>query len=163
MLITVYLSICSYTKVFLVFSISHWFEKQTRHLFSFINRSFRRSGSCLTGFWACPCCWWRGAASPSPPPSSTSSWSSPGPPSLSRSSTYSSLRGSYPVRKTENWKKYFQQRNCAASAIYIFEGSVHIFSCRRIGRLIVGIYKSSTDTWMWKLGLRRHNFFSGNT
>ncbi len=56
---------------------------------------------------------------------------------------------------------YFQKRNCVASvtfytficlwSIYIFLGSVHIFSCSRIGRLILGIYKSLTDTWMWKL------------
>jgi hypothetical protein len=37
----------------------------------------------------------------------------------------------------------------------------HIF-CSRIGRLIVGICKSLTDTWMWKLGLWPRNSFSGN-
>ncbi len=34
--------------------------------------------------------------------------------------------------------------------------------CSRIGRPIVGIYKLLTDTWMWKLGLRSRNSFSGN-
>jgi hypothetical protein len=40
--------------------------------------------------------------------------------------------------------------------------SVHIFFCSTIGRPIMRIYKSITDTWMWKWGLRSHNSFSGN-
>jgi hypothetical protein len=37
--------------------------------------------------------------------------------------------------------------------------SVCLFCCRKICGPILGIYKSLTDTWMWKLGLRRRNSF----
>ncbi len=65
-----------------------------------------------------------------------------------------------------------QKRNCEASvpisaficlcAIDVLSETVHIFSCSRIGRPTLGIHKSLTDTWMWKLGLKPHNYFSGN-
>ncbi len=47
--------------------------------------------------------------------------------------------------------------------IYIFPGSVCLFCCREICGLILGIYKSLTDTWMWKLGLRTCNSQKRNT
>ena len=66
---------------------------------------------------------------------------------------------------------YSQKRKCAAAVpifrflclltYYMFPESVHILSCGRIGRLIVWIYTSLTDTWMWKLGLWPSNSFSG--
>ncbi len=69
-------------------------------------------------------------------------------------------------------KKYSQKRNCPASvpistfmclwAIYIFPRSVSLFCCRKICGPILGIHKSPTYTWMWKLGRRPRNSFSGN-
>ena len=47
--------------------------------------------------------------------------------------------------------------------IYIFSRSVCIFCCRKIGGLMVRIYKPLTDTGMWKLGLRPRSSFSVNT
>ncbi len=47
------------------------------------------------------------------------------------------------------------------SDLYIPRIGQHISSSRK-GRPIVGIYNSFTDTWMWKLGLRPRNSFSGN-
>ncbi len=41
-------------------------------------------------------------------------------------------------------------------AIYIFPRSVCLLCCRKIGGPIVKIYKSLTDTWMWKWELRGH-------
>ncbi len=66
------------------------------------------------------------------------------------------------------WFRYFQNRIIMfclpistfmyRRAIYIFPGSVCLFCCSQIGRLILGIYKSSTDTWMYKF-----HFISENT
>jgi hypothetical protein len=68
-----------------------------------------------------------------------------------------------------------QQRNYAASvpistfmciwaiySLYTQDRSTYIFSFSRIGRPIMGIYKLLIHTWMWKLGLKLRNFFSGN-
>ncbi len=61
---------------------------------------------------------------------------------------------------------YSQKRNCVASFpiptfnIHISVSELYIprinllFGCSKIGRPILGIYKSLTGTWMWKLGGR---------
>ncbi len=70
------------------------------------------------------------------------------------------------------WNKYSQKRNCAALvpistfmclwAIYIFSRLFCLVCCSQICGPILGIYKSLTNTWMRKLGLRPRNSFSGN-
>ncbi len=67
---------------------------------------------------------------------------------------------------TENSKQIFPEMNCAATVLQqfphscvcerfiIFQRSVCLFCCRIIFGPTLGIYKSLTDTWMWKLGLR---------
>ncbi len=47
------------------------------------------------------------------------------------------------------------------SDLYSPRIGLHI-SSSRIGTPIAGIYKSLTDAWMWKLGLRPRYSFSGN-
>ncbi len=82
-------------------------------------------------------------------------------------SQYMHCKGTIP--KIRN--KYSQERNCAATvpipkfiflcAIYIFLWSVCLFCSRKKGGPNVGLYRSRTDTWMWKLRLRLRNSFSG--
>ncbi len=78
---------------------------------------------------------------------------------------------------------YSQKWNCAASLFYnriimsvsqflhsyilyvrdfIFPGLVCLFCCSQICGPILGIYKTLTGTWMWKLGLRPHNSHKRN-
>ncbi len=65
---------------------------------------------------------------------------------------------------SKNLNQYSQKRIMFLWAIYIFPPSVCLFCCRKIGGLIIGIYKSLTCTWMWKLGLKAAQFiFWGNT
>ncbi len=47
-------------------------------------------------------------------------------------------------------------------AIYIFSRSVHLLSCSSIGKPIVGIYKSLTETWMSEFGKRTCSVIYGN-
>ncbi len=68
----------------------------------------------------------------------------------------------FPFMFPQKWNCYFQTRiilfclpvpNSYICEIYIFPGSDCLFSCREICGQILGIYKSITDTCMWKLGL----------
>jgi hypothetical protein len=59
-------------------------------------------------------------------------------------------------------KRYFHIHVLYLCAIlYSYRIGPDIF-CIRIGKPIVGLSKSLTGTWMWKLGLRPRNSFSGN-
>ncbi len=51
---------------------------------------------------------------------------------------------------------------CLWAIIYIPRIGSHICLQQSIDRSIVGIYKSFTDTWIWKLGLWPRSSFSGN-
>ncbi len=67
-----------------------------------------------------------------------------------------------PVKELHGLSTNFHIHVSVSDLYSIFPGLVHIFSCSRIGIPILGIYKSFTDTLMWKLGLRPCNSFSGN-
>jgi hypothetical protein len=45
---------------------------------------------------------------------------------------------------------------------FIFSQDRSAVCCRKICGQILGIFQSLTDTWMWKLGLRPRNPFSGS-
>ncbi len=74
---------------------------------------------------------------------------------------------------SQKWNCYFQHRIIMFFLlvptliylweIYIFPGSVCQFCCREICGLILRIYKSLTDTWLWKFGLRPRNSQKRNT
>jgi hypothetical protein len=80
------------------------------------------------------------------------------------------------LRDRTHWKEtpiyvilYWKLRGLSPNFhIHVSVGDVYIprigphISCSRIGRSILWIYKSLTDTWMLKLGLCPRNSFSGN-
>ncbi len=79
----------------------------------------------------------------------------------------SNLNVWFPIMYFHKWNFYFQNRiikfclpvhsHIYLWEIFIFPGSVCLFCCREICGPILGIYKSLTDTRMWKLGLRPCN------
>ncbi len=62
----------------------------------------------------------------------------------------------FPFINSQKWNCYFQNR-IIMFPFPVFPGSVCLFCCREVCGPFLGIYKSITDTWMWKLGLRPHN------
>ncbi len=79
----------------------------------------------------------------------------------------------FPIMDSQKWNCYFQNRIIMFCLpvpmliylweIYIFPGSVCLFCCREICGPFLGIDKSLTDIWMWKLGLRPRNSQKRNT
>ncbi len=79
----------------------------------------------------------------------------------------------FPFVYSQKWNCYFQNRILMfclpfPSLVYLWEihiypGSVCLFCCREICGPILGIFKSLTDTRMWKLGLRPRNSQKRNT
>ncbi len=81
----------------------------------------------------------------------------------------SSLNVWFPFLYSQKLNCYFQNRIImfclpVPTLIYLWEIlyisriGLPIFCCRKICGPILGIYKSLTDTWMWKLGVRpRHS------
>jgi hypothetical protein len=76
---------------------------------------------------------------------------------------YRKFETNIPRKETARLQSQFLHLCFCAWAIYIFPRSVCLFCCRKIGGLIMGIYKSLTGRWKWKLGLKPHSFISGNT
>jgi hypothetical protein len=85
----------------------------------------------------------------------------------------SNIKVWFPFMYSQKWNCYFQNRIIMFCLpvptlkylweIYIFPGYVCLFCCRKICVPILGIYKSLTDTWIWKLGLRPRNSQKRNT
>ncbi len=79
----------------------------------------------------------------------------------------SNINAWFPFMYSQKWNCYFQNRIIMFCLpfptiiylweIYIFPGSACLFCNRKICGSILEIYKSLTDTWMWKLGLRPRN------
>jgi hypothetical protein len=79
----------------------------------------------------------------------------------------------FPFKYSQKWNCYFQNRIILFCLpfpkliylweIYIFSGSVCLFCCRKICGPILEIYKSLTETWVSKLGLRLRNSQKRNT
>ncbi len=73
---------------------------------------------------------------------------------------------------TENFKQIFPEMKLRGLVpnfyIHVSVSDLYIYTIgpqmqyRKIGGPIVGIYKSLTDTWMQKLGMRPHSVISGN-
>jgi hypothetical protein len=80
----------------------------------------------------------------------------------------------FPFIYSQKWNCYFQIRvihnilspssytHISVRDLYISR-ICRLFCCRKICGPILGIYKSITDTWIWKLGLRPHNSQKRNT